>query len=57
MAHHDPELWRRHKARKARQGSDRQPQGRESAASRQQRQRLRAMRDRMRGNEDLEFRV
>ena len=55
MAHHDPEQWRRHKERKQREAGDRQPQGREAAAGRQQRQRLRAMRDRLRGNE--EFRV
>jgi hypothetical protein len=56
MAHHDPQLWRRHKERKQREGGER-PQAREAAALRQQRQRIRALRDRMRGSEELEFRA
>lgn len=56
MAHHDPQLWRRHKERKQRDYGDR-PQAREAAAQRQQRQRIRALRERMRGAEELEFRA
>lgn len=55
MAHHDPQLWQRHKERKRRDVE--RPQRREMAALREQRQRVRALRERMRGSEESESRA